>query len=80
MGGISDMAECGRGLLFVGVYDLFFYVTDRVWMGGTLSGCGERLYGCCVERGWRAGERGGHQKVVLTNVLLKMGIIMLETC
>jgi hypothetical protein len=24
--------------------------------------------------------RFGHQKAVLTNVLLKMGIIMLETC
>jgi hypothetical protein len=26
------------------------------------------------------GYRFGHQKAVLTNVLLKMGIIMLETC
>jgi hypothetical protein len=46
--GISDMVECGRGLLF-GVYmSLFFYVTDRVWLGVTLWGCGEGVYGCSV--------------------------------
>jgi hypothetical protein len=41
--GISDMVECGRGLLFVVcvyiyiyIYIYVFFLCNRVWLGGTL--------------------------------------------
>jgi hypothetical protein len=40
--GIRHVAECGHGLLVVRVYESFFLVvSDRIWLGGTLWGCGE---------------------------------------